>query len=60
MPQAPASTRNQALTRVGFPASDQPINMSLVGTKRQFARCTAMSGVGGKADLPVARSDFSV
>ena len=30
------------------------------GTKRQFARCKAMSGVGGKADLPVERQDFSV
>jgi hypothetical protein len=30
------------------------------GTKRQFARCKAMSGVGGKADLPVERPDFSV
>jgi len=34
--------------------------MSVHGTKRQFARCKAMSGVGGKADLPVARPDFSV
>jgi hypothetical protein len=34
--------------------------MSPVGTKRQFARCKAMSGVGGKADLPVERPDFSV
>jgi hypothetical protein len=30
------------------------------GTKRQFARSEAMSGVGGEADLPVARPDFSV
>jgi len=30
------------------------------GTKRQFARCKDMSGVGGKADLPVERPDFSV
>jgi hypothetical protein len=29
--------------------------MTAVGTKRQFARCKAMSGVGGKADLPVER-----
>jgi hypothetical protein len=28
------------------------------GTKRQFARCKAMSAVGGKADLPVERPDF--
>jgi hypothetical protein len=34
--------------------------MSVYGTKRQFARCKAMSGVGGKADLPVERPDFSV
>jgi hypothetical protein len=34
--------------------------MSLVGTKRQFAQCKATSGVGGKADLPVARPDFSL
>ena len=34
--------------------------MSVVGTKRQFARCKAMSGVGDKADLPVERPDFSV
>jgi hypothetical protein len=34
--------------------------MSGVGTKRLFARCKAMSGVGGKADLPVERPDFSV
>jgi hypothetical protein len=31
-----------------------------IGTKRQFARCKAMSEVGGKADLPVERPDFSV
>ena len=30
------------------------------GTKRQFARCKAMSGAEGKADLPVERPDFSV
>ena len=30
------------------------------GTKRQFARCKAMSGVGVKADLSVERPDFSV
>ena len=30
------------------------------GTKRQFARCKAMSGMGVKADLPVERPDFSV
>ena len=29
--------------------------MSACGTKRQFARCKAMSGVGGKTDLPVER-----
>src|SRR5229473_8260513 len=34
--------------------------MTAVGTKRQFALCKAMSGLGGKADLPVARPDFSV
>jgi hypothetical protein len=34
--------------------------MSRAGTKRQFARCKAMSGVGGKADLPVERPDFSL
>jgi hypothetical protein len=34
--------------------------ISACGTKRQFARCKAMSGVGGKADLPVERQDFSV
>ena len=34
--------------------------MSLVGTKRQFAQCKTTSGVGGKADLPVERPDFSV
>jgi hypothetical protein len=34
--------------------------MSPCGTKRQFARCEAMSGVGGKADLPVERPDFSL
>jgi hypothetical protein len=33
---------------------------SEIGTKRQFARCKATSGVGGKADLPVERPDFSV
>jgi hypothetical protein len=37
-----------------------PSAMSGSGTKRQFARCKAMSGVGGKADLPVERPDFSV
>ena len=34
--------------------------ISAYGTKRQFARCKAMSGVGGKADLPVKRPDFSL
>jgi hypothetical protein len=33
---------------------------SEIGTKRQFARCKAMSGVGGEADLPVERPDFSL
>jgi hypothetical protein len=33
---------------------------SAVGTKRQFARCKAMSGIRSKADFPVARPDFSV
>src|ERR1700723_3415694 len=36
------------------------VSMSACGTKRQFARCKAMSGVGGKADLPVERRDFSL
>jgi len=36
------------------------VHESLHGTKRQFARCKAMSGVGGKADLPVERPDFSL
>jgi hypothetical protein len=27
--------------------------MTAIGTKRLLARCKAMSGVGGKADLPV-------
>ncbi len=36
------------------------LHESGIGTKRQFARCEAMSGVGGKADLPVERPDFSV
>jgi hypothetical protein len=35
-------------------------SMSPIGTKRQFARCKTMSEVGGKADLPVERPDFSV
>jgi len=34
--------------------------MSAIGTKRQFARCKAMSGVRGKADLLVERPDFAV
>jgi hypothetical protein len=34
--------------------------ISAYGTKRQFARCKATSGVEGKADLPVERPDFSV
>jgi len=34
--------------------------MSLVGKKRQFAWCKAMSAVGGKADLTVESPDFSV
>ena len=29
-----------------------------VGTKREFVRCKAMSGVGGKADLLVERPDL--
>jgi hypothetical protein len=43
-------------------AADEVVDqvpMSTHGTKRQFARCKAMSGVGGKADLPVERPDFS-
>jgi hypothetical protein len=36
------------------------VHESAVGTKRRFARCKPMSGVGGKADLPVERLDFSV
>jgi hypothetical protein len=50
-----------------FEADDELISVgavtcatSLLGTKRQFARCKAMSGVGGKADLPIERPDFSV
>ena len=50
-----------------FEADDELISVgavtcatSLLGTKRQFARCKAMSGVGGKADLPVERPDFSL
>lgn len=31
-----------------------------IGTKPQFAQRKAVSGVGGKADLPVERSDFPV
>jgi hypothetical protein len=34
--------------------------MTANGTKHQFALCKAMSGVGGKADLPVERPDFSL
>jgi hypothetical protein len=34
--------------------------MTAVGTKRQFARCEALSGGEGKADLPVERPDFSL
>ena len=36
------------------------VSASVSGTKRQFAQCKATSGVGGKADLPVERPDFSV
>ena len=36
------------------------VHESVIGTKRQFARCKGMSGVGAKADLPVERPDFSV
>jgi hypothetical protein len=36
------------------------VTISGIGTKRQFAQCKATSGVGGKADLPVERPDFSV
>jgi hypothetical protein len=39
-------------------ALNQP--RSNFGTKRQFAQRKATSGVGGKADLPVERPDFSV
>jgi len=45
---------------VDFSRSAPTFVMSASGTKRQFARCKAMSGVGGKADLPVQRPDFSV
>ena len=41
-------------------ADDAGLRMAAIGTKRQFARCKDMSGVGGKADLPVERPDFSV
>jgi hypothetical protein len=34
--------------------------MSLIGTKRQYTRYKAMSGVGGKAYLPVERPNFSL
>ena len=34
--------------------------MTAFGTKRQFARYKAMSGVGGKADPPVERLEFSL
>jgi hypothetical protein len=37
-----------------------PTIFFFVGTKRQFARCKAMSGVGDKADLPVERPDVSL
>jgi hypothetical protein len=36
------------------------VHESVAGTKRQFARYKAMSGVGGRADLPVERPDFSL
>ena len=36
------------------------LTMSAIGTKRQFARCKAMSGIRSKADFPIARPDFSV
>jgi hypothetical protein len=36
------------------------LHESAHGTKRQFARCKAMSGVGGRAEMPVVRSDFSL
>jgi hypothetical protein len=31
---------------------------SVLGTKRQFARCKAMSGVGGKAERAWKRRHF--
>jgi Adenylate and Guanylate cyclase catalytic domain len=37
-----------------------PATKSETGTKRQFAPCKAMSGVGAKADLLVERPDFSL
>jgi len=43
-----------------FSISNVTLRVSVLGTKRQFARCKAMTGVGGKADLPVERPDFSV
>jgi hypothetical protein len=33
--------------------------MTVHGTKRQFARCKFIFGVGGKADQPVECPDFS-
>jgi len=36
------------------------VETSESGAKRQFARCKAMSGIGGKADLPVERANFSL
>jgi hypothetical protein len=36
------------------------LRRSASGTKRRLARCKAVSGVGGKADLPIECPAFSV
>jgi hypothetical protein len=43
-----------------FSVATSNLTNSEFGTKRQFARYKAMSGVGGRADLPVERPDFSL
>ena len=48
-------TRGWATRAAGYRAA-----ISCYGTYRQSVRCKAMSGVGGKADLPVERPDFSL
>jgi len=52
--------RQPADAERGTQGDPDQVSQSEFGTKRQLLRRKAMSGVGGKGDLPVERPDFSV